>query len=60
MAGYLAELADRRTTLDDRYGQIKSGRFKPVTAEGAFKQRRSKKNRRRSWTNLKTTTGKLE
>lgn len=48
MAGYLAELAQLRTTLDGRYDEIKSGRVKPIDGEAAFKSLRSKSKDRRS------------
>jgi predicted DNA-binding protein len=36
MAGYLAELADVRGTLDRRYDDIKSGRTRPIDGEAFF------------------------
>jgi predicted DNA-binding protein len=42
MAGYLAELAQIRSTLDGRYDEIKSGRVKPIDGEEAFKRLRAK------------------
>jgi predicted DNA-binding protein len=48
MAGYLAELAQIRGTLDGRYDEIKSGRVKPIDGEEAFNRIRSKSDRRRS------------
>lgn len=36
MAGYLAELAQTRAMLDDRYDGIKKGRVKPIDGEEAF------------------------
>jgi hypothetical protein len=36
MAGYLAELADVRGTLESRYDDIKSGRTKPIDGEAFF------------------------
>ena len=47
MAGYLAELAQLRATLDDRYDEIKSGRVKPIDGEAAFDTLRSKRKDRR-------------
>ena len=47
MAGYLAELAQLRATLDGRYDEIKSGRVKPIDGEAAFKTLRSKGRDRR-------------
>lgn len=53
MAAFLAEVADLRDTLDNRYDDIKSGRVKPIDGEtffedlrrreGEFSKRRSKK-----------------
>jgi predicted DNA-binding protein len=49
MAGYLAELAELRNTLESRYDEIKSGRVKPIDGEEAFKGLQNKnKSRRRS------------
>jgi hypothetical protein len=42
MAGYLAELAEIRGTLDGRYDEIKSGRVKPIDGEEAFNRFRTK------------------
>ena len=36
MAGYLAELAEVRDTLGNRYDEIKSGRAKPIDGESFF------------------------
>ncbi len=47
MAGYLAELAQLRTTLDSRYDEIKSGHVKPLDGEDAFNRLRAKSNNRR-------------
>ncbi len=47
MAGYLAELAQVRTTLDARYDEIKSGRVRPIDAEEAFNRLRSRDRRRK-------------
>lgn len=47
MAGYLAELAQLRATLDGRYDEIKSGRVKPVDGEAAFESLRGKSKDRR-------------
>jgi predicted transcriptional regulator len=47
MAGYLAELAQLRSTLDRRYDEIKSGRVKPLDGEEAFNQIRHKSEDRR-------------
>ena len=49
MAGYLQELAQLRTTLDDRYDEMKSGRVNPLDGEEAFNHLRNKsRDRRRS------------
>jgi len=49
MAGYLAELAQLRSTLDTRYDESKSGRVKALDGEEAFNRIRSKsEDRRRS------------
>lgn len=49
MAGYLAELAQLRNTLDGRYDQIKRGQVKPLDGEETFNDLRKKsKDRRRS------------
>lgn len=48
MAGYLAELAQVRETLDGRYDDLKSGRVRPVAGEEAFARLRNKNNSRRS------------
>jgi predicted transcriptional regulator len=47
MAGYLAELAQLRGTLDRRYDEIKSGRVKPLDGEEAFDYLRNKSEDRR-------------
>lgn len=47
MAGYLAELAQLRSTLDGRYDEIKSGSVKPIDGEEAFHRLRSKSQDRR-------------
>lgn len=48
MAGYLAEVADVRSTLATRYDDIKSGRVKPIDGEQAFARLRRKSKERRS------------
>jgi predicted transcriptional regulator len=49
MAGYLAELAEVRKMLDDRYDDLKSGRVAPIDGQEALEQlRRKSKDRRRS------------
>jgi predicted DNA-binding protein len=49
MAGYLAEIAQLRSTLDGRYDEIKSGQIKPLDGEEAFNRLRNKsQDRRRS------------
>ena len=47
MAGYLAELAQTRNTLDSRYDELKSGRALPVDGEGVFRRLREKSQTRR-------------
>jgi len=47
MAGYLAELAQIRNTLDGRYDEIKSGRVKPIDGQEAFERIGSKSEERR-------------
>lgn len=47
MAGYLAELAQVRKTLDGRYDDLKSGRIKAIDGEEAFKRLRSRSDDRR-------------
>ena len=47
MVGYLAELAEVRNTLDNRYEQIKSGTTKPLSGEDAFDLLRRKSEDRR-------------
>ena len=47
MAGYLAELAQLRTTLDSRYDEIRSGHVKPLDGEDAFNRLRAKSDNRR-------------
>jgi predicted transcriptional regulator len=47
MAGYLAELAQLRGTLDRRYDEIKGGRVKPLDGEEAFDHLRNKSEDRR-------------
>ena len=36
MAGHLAELVEVRQMLDSRYGEIKSGRVKPIDGDENF------------------------
>jgi predicted transcriptional regulator len=47
MAGYLAELAEVRATLDARYDQIKSGAVRPLPGDEVFKSLRRKSKDRR-------------
>lgn len=47
MAGYLAELAEIRSTLDTRFDEIKSGRARPIDGEEAFNRIRGKSKDRR-------------
>jgi hypothetical protein len=42
MAGYLAELAEVRNTLDTRYDEIKTGSVKPLSGAEAFELLRRK------------------
>ena len=42
MAGYLAEVAEIRSTLDRRYDEIKDGSVKPIDGEEAFRSIRSR------------------
>jgi predicted transcriptional regulator len=56
MAGYLAELADVRKMLDNRYDDLKIGRVAPVDGEEAIDRlRRKSENRRRSRADLSST-----
>jgi hypothetical protein len=49
MVGYLAELAQVREMLDNRYDDVKSGRVAPIDGQRAFDQLRQKgEHRRRS------------
>ena len=49
MAGYIAELAQVRKMLDDRYDDLKSGGVTPIDGQEAINQlRRKSKDRRRS------------
>jgi len=47
MAGYLAEVAEIRSTLDRRYDEIKDGRVKPIDSEEAFRRIRTRSEHRR-------------
>ncbi len=47
MAGYLAELAQMRSTLDNRYDEIKDGRVTPIDGDEAFKRIRARSEHRR-------------
>lgn len=47
MAGYLAELTEVRTTLNNRYDQIKTGSVDPLSGDEAFKLLRQKSEDRR-------------
>lgn len=42
MAGYLEELAQLRTSLDNRYDDLKSGRGETLDGESAFQDLRRK------------------
>lgn len=48
LAGYLAEAAAVRKTLDSRYDDLKGGRVTPIDGEEAFRTLREKSERRRS------------
>ena len=49
MAGYIAELAQVRKMLDNRYDDLNSGRVAPIDGQEAINQlRRKSKDRRRS------------
>jgi predicted DNA-binding protein len=47
MAGYLAELAEIRSTLDARYDEIKDGRVTPIDGDEAFNRIRTRSEHRR-------------
>jgi hypothetical protein len=47
MAGYLAEVAEIRSTLDRRYDDIKDGRVKPIDGEEAFRRISTRSEQRR-------------
>lgn len=47
MAGYIAELAQVRKMLDDRYDDLKSGRVAPIDGQEAIDQLRRKSEARR-------------
>lgn len=47
MAGYLAEMAQVRKMLDNRYDEIKSGRVVPIDGGEAFERLRRKSESRR-------------
>jgi predicted DNA-binding protein len=47
MASYLAELAQVRNELDNRYDQIKNGSVKPLSGDDVFESLRSKSQDRR-------------
>jgi predicted transcriptional regulator len=44
MAGYLAEAAELRDTLDGRYDEVKSGRVKPIDGEAFFNELRERES----------------
>ena len=48
MASYLEELTQVRTTLNDRFDDIKSGRVKPVDGESFFENLKRKSQERRT------------
>jgi predicted transcriptional regulator len=45
LAGYLAEVAEVRSTLDGRYDDIKSGLAKPVDGEAFFEGLRQREDK---------------
>jgi predicted DNA-binding protein len=47
LAGYLAELAEIHSTLDDRYDELKDGRVTPIDGDEAFKRIRTRSEHRR-------------
>jgi predicted transcriptional regulator len=47
MAGYIAELAQVRKMLDDRYDDLKSGRVAPIDGQEAIDHLRRKSEARR-------------
>lgn len=48
MAGYVAELAEVRSRLDDRYDDLKFGRVQPVDAAEALARPRARSEARRA------------
>jgi hypothetical protein len=44
MAGYLAEVAEVRSTLDSRYDEVKGGTVKPVDGEAFFEGLRQRED----------------
>jgi predicted transcriptional regulator len=44
LAGYLAEIAEVREMLGDRYDDIKSGRVKPIDGEAFFRHLRQRED----------------
>jgi hypothetical protein len=48
LAWHLGKVASVRETLDGRYGDLKSGRVKPIAGEEAFLTLRENSERRRS------------
>ncbi len=53
LAGYLAEVAEVREMLDNRYDEIKSGRVKPIDGEAFFDNLRQRENELLAKRNLK-------
>lgn len=47
MAGYLAELAQVRETLDSRYDDVKSGQVQPIDGKQVFDRLHDKSEQRR-------------
>ena len=48
MAGYVDELAEVRSTLDRRYGDLKKGIVKPISGDEVFARLRAKRAARRA------------
>jgi hypothetical protein len=48
MAGYVAELVETREMLDSRYGDLKSGRVKPIPGDEVIARMRAKSAARRA------------
>ena len=48
LAGYFEELSALRTSLDDRYEDLKTGRVQPIDGEEAFGRLKAKSDGRRN------------